>query len=325
MNRRDVVRAARTLCLTALAPPALGAQATWPSRPMRWVVGYPAGGPMDTFARLIGGALGDRLGQPVVVDSRPGAGAIVATETVLRAPADGHTLLTADNGMLVYNPALYARLPFDPDRDLVRVGLIGRFALFLVVRNGSPFGSFAEFQAAARDAQLAFGSPGVASPHHLAMEVLKRHGGFEVLHVPYRGMPALLQELLAGRVEVAIGDIVSVAPALRSGDVRALAALQATRSALFPEVPAVRELGYPEITAGGWLGVCVANGTPGEIVARLAAAIQEAVAAEPVAEELRRRGAEMAGAGPQAFDALVQAEAATWRPLIRELGLRPDR
>lgn len=325
MNRRDVIRAAPALGAAAFAQRPGQAQTRWPGRPIRWVVGYPAGGAMDVLARLIGGAMADELGQPVVVDNRPGAAAIVATEAVLRAPADGHTLLTADNGMLVYNPALYERLPFDPARDLTGVGLIGRFALFLIVRGASRFASFADLRAEAARAQLAFGSPGVATPHHLAMELLKRHAGFDVLHVPYRSLAAVLPEMLAGRVDVAIGDVVGAAAALRSGDIRALAVLQPTHSALFPDVPTVSELGHRHVVTSAWQGVCVARGTPEDVVERLTASMQRAIAVEPVAGQLRDLGAEMAGAGPRDFDAMVRTEAATWRPLIRELGVRPDR
>jgi tripartite-type tricarboxylate transporter receptor subunit TctC len=148
MNRRDVICAAPMLGAASLLPRATHAEAHWPSRPIRWVVGYPPGGPMDRFARLIGAAMAEELGHPMMVENRPGAGAIVATKAVLQAPADGHTLLMADNGMLVSNPALYRHLPFDPDRDLVRLGLIGRFALFLIVRRDSPFVGFADLAAA---------------------------------------------------------------------------------------------------------------------------------------------------------------------------------
>jgi tripartite-type tricarboxylate transporter receptor subunit TctC len=157
------------------------------------------------------------------------------------------------------------------------------------------------------------------------MELLKRRCALDVLHVPYRGMPGLLPELLAGRIDLAVADTVSAAPGLGTGDIRALTVLQGTRSAAFPGVPTTAELGCGDIETGGWLGVCVAAGTPPDIVERLGASLRRAIATEPVAVELRGLGARMAGAGPREFDALVRVEAATWRPLIRELGLRPDR
>lgn len=324
MRRRDVIRAAGALALGAAPPWAVGAQMIWPQRPLRWVVGYPPGGPSDAFARLIGRAMMEHIGQPVVVDSRPGASGIIATEAMLRLPADGHTLLTTDNAMLVYNPALYSRLPFDPDRDLARVGLIGRFAFFVIVRRDSPFRSFAELHAAGRRAPVAFGSPGIASPHHLAMELLKRRSGFETLDVPYRGMPAVLPELLAGRVDAAVADITSAIPALRSGDARALLVLKETRSGMYPGIPTARELGH-DVVADGWQGVCVSKATPEELLDRLAAAMRHAVATPSVAEELHGLGADVVGGDSREFDAVVRADIAVWRPLIRELGLRVDR
>jgi tripartite-type tricarboxylate transporter receptor subunit TctC len=287
-------------------------------------VGYGAGGTSDALARLIGGALADLLGQSVVVENRPGGGAIVATEAVVRAPADGHTVLTVGNGMLVYNPALYRHLPFDPDRDLVPVTLLARATFFPIVRRDSPFAGFADVRAAARHAPLTFGAQAVASPHHLAMEVLKRHTGLRAEHVPYRSAPGVAQDLLAGRVDLVPFDATNALPLLRSGDARALLAFGEVRSALQPEVPTARELGFREVVAGGWLGVGVANGTPAHVIGRLQEATRRAVLGGPIWAQLRDRGLEVVADGPLDFETLVRAEAATWRPLIRELGLRLD-
>ena len=324
MNRRDVIRAAPMLGAAALLPAGARAQAAWPSRPLRWVVGYPAGGAMDRYSRQIGASLAEQLGQPVVVENRPGGGAIVATEQVVRAPADGQTLLSADNGILVFNPALYAQLPFDPDRDLARIAMIARFAMFLIVRRDSPLTDFAALAAAARAGQVSCGSAGIASPHHLAMELVKRRCGMDLLHVPYRGIAGMLPELLAGRLEMGVADVVTAAPAMRTGDIRAIAVLQGNRNTLFPEVPTAAEAGCGGIETGAWFGVCVAAGTPPPIIDRLAEAVPRAIATGPAEADLRSVGAQMIGAGRPEFDRLVQAEIATWRPLIRELGLRPD-
>jgi len=312
--------------IAAGARPARGAAddgARWPQRTVSWVVGYPAGGPSDAYARLIGPALAGDVRQKVVIENRSGASAIIATESVLRAPADGHTLLTADNGMMVFSPAMYGSLPFDPDTDLAKVSLLVRGAFFLLVRADGPR-DFAALQAAARRRPPVFGSAGVSSPHHLAMHLLKRASGLDALDVPHRGIPMVMAELLAGRVDVTVADITSALPTLRTGETRALLVLQETRSALFPDVPTAREAGH-DVVATGWQGVCVARGTPAPIVARLDAAIRTAVARPEVTARLRELGTEIAADGPEAFEAFARAENTRWRPLIRELGIRLDR
>jgi tripartite-type tricarboxylate transporter receptor subunit TctC len=320
-GRRELGCGTLGLGLGAVLPRSAGAE-HWPDRPIRWVVGYGAGGTSDVLARLIGGTMGERLGQPVVVENRPGAGAIVATEAVVRAPADGHTLLTVDNGILVYNPALYRHLPFDPDADLVPVTLLARATFFLVVRRDGLLMSFADVQAAARRASLTFGTQAVASPHHLAMEVLKRHADLRAEHVPYRGAPAVAQDLLAGRIDLVPFDATNALPLLRGGDARALLTFGEARSALQPEVPTARELGFRDAVAAGWLGLGVAKGTPGPIIGKLHETTRRPVLGDSVSTRLRDQGLEVAASGPREFEALVRAEAATWRPLIRDLGLR---
>src|SRR4051812_29435627 len=170
----------------------------FPDRPLRWVVGYPPGGASDLFARLIGVHIGTTLGQNVVVENRPGGGAVLASDAVVRAPADGYTLMHVDNGILVYNPALYMRLPYDPDKDFQGVGFIGRFPLFIVVRPDSPLKDFSGFVAASRTRAPNYGTPAVASPHHPGVGLVQRRTGLGATHVPYRGGPAAMQDPLAG-------------------------------------------------------------------------------------------------------------------------------
>jgi len=298
----------------------------WPARAVRWVVGYPPGGASDVMARLFGQAITTRIGQPVVIDNRPGGGAVLATETVTRAPADGYTLLTVDNGILVYNPVLYAKLPFDPDRDLVPVGFIGRFPLMILVRPDHPARDFAALVAASGQAPdaLTYGTPGVASPHHLAMEMVKRRTGLSATHVPYRGGPPAMNDLLAGLVDVAVMDTSTGLPFVTSGRARPLAALTERRSAMLPDVPTLVELGHADAVAYGWQGVGVAAGTPDAMVARLNAELVAAAALPEVAARLRAIGVETDPADAAAFRGFVAREIAIWRPLIRELGLRID-
>jgi tripartite-type tricarboxylate transporter receptor subunit TctC len=297
--------------------------ANWPERPFRLVVGYPAGGPSDVFARLVAAQMGPRLGQGVVVENRPGGGAVLASETAARAPADGHTWMHVDNGILVYNPALYARLPYDPDRDFTGVGFIGRFPLYLVCRAEAPWADFPALVAASRSRAPTYGSPAVASPHHLAMELLKRRAGLAAEHVPYRGGQAAMQDLLAGNVETVMIDTATGLPFIRDGRVRALAVLAETRTPEAPAVPTAREMGHDAV-AFGWQGMSVPKGVPGPIVARLNAELVRAMASEEVQARTRALGVQTTAWSAAEFDAFVAAENALWRPLIRDLGIRLD-
>lgn len=298
-------------------------QASWPDRPLRLVVGYPAGGPSDVFARLLAAQMGGRLGQNVVVENRPGGGAVLASEIAARATPDGYTWMHVDNGILVYNPALYARLPYDPDRDFAGVGFIGRFPLYIVCRADAPWADFPALLAASRTHAPTYGSPAVASPHHLAMELVKRRSGLAAEHVPYRGGQAAMQDLLAGNAELVMIDTASGLPFIRDGRVRALAVLTEARTAEAPTVPTMRELGYDAV-AFGWQGISVPKAVPAEIVARLNAEVVRAMAADEVQARTRALGIQTTGWSAGEFDAFVAAEIALWRPLIRELGIRLD-
>ena len=302
-----------------------GSQGAFPSHPLRWVVGYPPGGASDVFARLIGAQMSGVLGQNVVVENRPGGGAVLASETVARAAPDGYTLLHVDNGILVYNPALYSRLPLDPDKDLAGVGFIGRFPLFLVVRPDDPARSFADYVAASKTRVPTYGSPAVASPHHLAMELLKRRaGGFEATHVPYRGAPAAMQDLLAGAVDSVMVDCATGIPFLRDGKARALLVMSEARSASARDVPTALELGIAGAVAYGWQGMSVPAGVPAPVLAQLNTALNRAVAAPELQLRMQGLGIETAPWGTAEFNAFVAKEIALWRPLIRELGIRLD-
>ena len=300
------------------------AQGQWPERPMRWIVGYPPGGASDTFARLIGGQMGPRLGQNVVVENRPGGGAVVASEAVARSPADGYTWLHVDNGILVYNPALYTRLPLDPDRDFANVGFIGRFPLFIVVRPDSPYNSFAEFLAASRTRAPTYGTPAVASPHHLAMEMVKRRTGLAAEHVPYRGGPAAMQDLLAGNVDSVVIDCATGIPFIRSPRVKTLCVFSEARSEQAPDVPTLRELGHQQAVAYGWQGISVPSGTPVPVIQRMNEELIRAMASEEISRRTRDLGIETPPLTTAQFNEFVARENAEWRPLIRELGIRLD-
>ena len=321
IGRRDLLGGAVGAAGLAVAGSAR-AQA-WPDRPLRWIVGYPPSGASDTFARLIASQMGPRLGQNVVVENRPGGGAVLASELVARSPADGYTWMHVDNGILTYNPALYARLPYDPDRDFTGVGFIGLFPLYVVVRLESPWQDFAQLLAASRTRAPTYGTPAVASPHHLAMELLKRRSGLQAEHVPYRGGPAAMQDLLAGNVDCVVIDTATGTPFIRDNRVRTLVALTDNRTRLAPSVPTAKELGYDAV-AYGWQGMSVSAGTAAPIVERLSQEMIHAMQSDAIAPRLRDLDIEYRPWSPAEFQAFVGRENALWRPLIRELGIRLD-
>jgi tripartite-type tricarboxylate transporter receptor subunit TctC len=321
-RRREVLAGLGMAGLTAAS--GAEAQASWPERPLRWIVGYPPGGASDAFARLIAAQMTPRLGQNVLVENRPGGGAVLASEIVARSPADGYTWMHVDNGILVYNPALYSRLPYNPDRDFAGVGFIGRFPLYIVVRANDPIQDFAGLVTASKTRAPTYGTPAVASPHHLAMELVKRRTGLVAEHVPYRGGPAAMQDLLGGNVDVVVIDTATGTPFIRDGRVRALCVMSEARSALFPQVPTLVELGFADTIAYGWQGMSLPAGTPAPIIARLAEEMVRAMTSADIAKRLADLGIEYQPWTPTQFAAFVERENALWRPLIRELGIRLD-
>ncbi len=322
IGRRQAARGLAAAGLLGTAG-AARAQPGFPERPFRWIVGYPPGGASDVFARLIAAQMGPRLGQNIVVENRPGGGAVLASEMAARAPADGYTWMHVDNGILTYNPALYSRLPYNPDTDFAGVGFIGRFPLYLVVRPDGP-ADFAAYLAGARSRPPTYGTPAVASPHHLAMELVKRRTGLSATHVPFRGGPAAMQDLLAGSVDSVVIDTASGLPFIRDGRVRALCVLSEARSPEAPAVPTLVELGHAGTVAYGWQGMSVPAGTPAAVIERLSRDMIAAIQSPEVTGRMRSLGIEYRPWSPAEFTAFVAAENALWRPLIRELGIRLD-
>ncbi len=318
--------ARRALLATPLALAALpaAAQPAWPDRPTRWMVAYGAGGASDLFARMMGRALTASGGPGIVVENRPSGGGIVATEAVLSGPADGSNVLHVDNGMMVYNPALYARLPFDPDRDLVMAGFIARFPFFVLTRPESPLTTFELLREAGQRQPITYATPAVASPHHMAMELLRLRAGFQATHVPYRGMPAVLQDLIAGRVDCAIADVTNATPLLTTGRARALVTFGARRAAAQPEVRTAQEAGVPDCVADGWQGVALPRAAAPDLLERVNAAVRAAMASAEVQRQLGTTGAETEPLTVAQCADLIRREATLWRPLIRDLGIRLD-
>lgn len=272
---RSARRAWLSLAMAVLAVGSTVAQAqssqSFPSKPIRWIVGYPAGGGSDFLARTIGAQLSVKLGQPVIIDNRPGAGAIIGADLAAKSPGDGYTVFTADNGVLVYNQALYKKLPYAPDRDFAMLGLMARTSLVLAAAPTANIKTAAELleKLAAKTVNLTYASPGNGSPHHLAMELLLSRGGFTVLHVPYKGVGPALQDVMGGQVPLIVADVASGQSAIKSGRLVPLMVFSSKRLPSLPAVPTVGEMGFKDAEAYAWQGLVAPASTPTNLQERL--------------------------------------------------------
>jgi tripartite-type tricarboxylate transporter receptor subunit TctC len=320
-SRRSLLVAAAASAVAA--PAALRAQqdAGWrPSRPIRFIVPFVAGGSTDIAARLIAERMGEILGQPVVVENRGGSGGNIGGEMVARAPPDGHTLLMGVTGLLTTNPHIYRNMGFDPARDLAPVSMAYTSDMVIVVPSGFPAATLPEFvaRARARPGTLSFGSSGHGASTHTAAELFRLAAGIEMLHVPYRGSGAAMNDLLAGTIQMMLIQIAGAAGQIREGQARALAVTGPRRHPLLPEVPTVAEAGWPEATATSWGCVMAPAGTPAPAVAALNAAVVGAVATPTVAQRMAAAGVDGETGTPEALAAYIAAERAKWGRVVRD-------
>jgi tripartite-type tricarboxylate transporter receptor subunit TctC len=310
-----------------LAALPLPARAAWPERPIRVVVPFAAGGNADTIARLLQPRLQDRLGQPVVVENRPGAGGAVGAAEVARARPDGYSLLIGSNGPLSVNPAVQARLPYDAERDFAPVAMAMQVPHCLMVQTSAPWRSVAELVAASRaqpDA-LGAGTAGVASATHLSLEAFKAASGARILHVPYRGGGAAVPDFVAGNIPMLFTEFSTALPLHRDGKGRILAVASAARLSALPEIPTIIEQGVAGFTASSYVGLVATAGSPAEALQRLAAAMAAIVAEEDFRQRMAAMGGEAASgalATPEGFAAFIRADLARSREVARTAGIR---
>jgi tripartite-type tricarboxylate transporter receptor subunit TctC len=302
------------------------AQGAYPNRTIRWIVPYNAGGGADALARVIAPALSKELGQSVVIDNKPGAaGAIGATEAARAAP-DGYTIFSGDNGTLIYNPALFKKLQYDPAKDFAPVSLMGRLPTILVAGPAATAKDVKELvqQAKAAPGKMSFASAGTGSPHAMAMELFRKEAGLDMIHVPYRGGALSLQDVAAGQVPVTMTDYAGGGGLIKSGKVRPLAVANAKRLPQLPDVPTFAELGYPQVLAEAFGALVVPARTPPEVIAKLQAAVQAAVHDPGVQARLVEIGYEPVGGTAQQLSAMLQQDIPRWHKLIRELNITLD-
>jgi tripartite-type tricarboxylate transporter receptor subunit TctC len=300
--------------------------ADYPTRPVNLVVAFPPGGASDVLARLLGRKLDQILGQPFVIDNRPGAGGNVAAEAVAHAAADGYTLLLGNNSILATNAALYKKINFDAEADFAPIGLIGSQANILVVNPGLPVHSLAELIALAKanPGKLNFASSGHGLAAHLAGELFKAEAKIDLVHVPYKGAAPALQDVIAGHVQMMFATASSVVAHIREGKVRALGVTTLKRTAVMPEIPTMDELGLKGFDATTWHGLVAPAHTPKEIVATLNGALATSLDDPGVKKSLGDLGVDIMGGTPEDFSAYIHSEIPKWTAIVKASGAKLD-
>ena len=327
-SRRIALLGACTLAAAGLLPAAAMAQpdANWPSKPIKWVVPFPPGGAMDVIARTLGEKAGRTLGQPFVIENRPGAGGNIGADAVAKSPADGSTILITSIGMAT-NKALYPRLSYDPVKDFAPISLLAIVPNVLVVNTAKTTDkSVADVIAhAKRDpGKLTYASAGNGTSIHLAGEVFASMAGLNLLHVPYKGSGPAVTDMLGGQVDLMFDSITSARPHILSGKLRALGVTSAKRSATLPGVPTIAEAGVPGYEVSPWFAVFAPAGTPAAIVNKINAALIDAMKQPDTVAKFETIGAEPIGTTPQQLATHLDKELARWGALIKERNIRMD-
>jgi tripartite-type tricarboxylate transporter receptor subunit TctC len=316
--------ALRFLCVLCVSGLALAQP--YPAKPIRFVVPYPAGGPLDTVARLLGQKVSESTRQPVIVDNKPGAGGNIGADAVAKSPPDGYTILMGAVATHAINPTLYASIPYDPVKDFIAVTQVASTPNVLVVNPSVPAANVREFIAYARanPGKLNFGSGSTGSAGHLAGELFKTMAGVDMTHVPYKGAAPAMNDLIGGQIQLMFDNLASSLGQVRAGRIKALAVTTAKRTSLAPELPTIAESGLPGFDISTWFGIFVPAGTPREAVDRLHAEFTRALAAPDVREKMLALGAEPVGSRPDEFAAYIRAEADKYARVIRASGAKAD-
>ncbi len=313
------------LTLLALLACSLAWAEDYPSKPIRFIVPYPPGGSADILARTVGDKLTRALGQPILIENKPGAGGIVGAQEVARAPADGHTLLFANTSIAI-NPSLYKSLPYDTAKTFAPVILMVSVPNLILVAEDVPASSIADLirLAKASPGKLNYASAGNGTFPHLAVELFKLQAGINLTHIPYKGAAPAMNALLAKEVQVLSNDLLNAIPQVKAGKVKALAITGRTRSKALPDVPTMAEAGLKNYEAAGWQGVMVRAGTPEAIITRLNAEINKALGDAELRERLTAQGLDVVGGSVQQFADFVRRDTERWREAVTASGARLD-
>jgi tripartite-type tricarboxylate transporter receptor subunit TctC len=333
MPRRTAPRIRRALVIAAAAAfvlPTVPARAqggdAFPTKPIKWVAPYPAGGGLDAVTRMYASEMAPQLGQPLVVDNRTGAGGTIGAAFVAKSPADGYTIMTIDSNSYATANLLYRNLPYQSLKDIQLVSTLVRLPIVLAVSQGHPARSFGELlqKVKASPGKVSFATPGVGSPQHAFMELFQVRTGSSVLHVPYKAMPSLLTDLSTGQVEMALSDYGSIKPFIDAGKVRVLASATQARLPMLPNVPTFDEVGVKDYHVAIWHSLAVPAGTPPHIVDRLATLASEAARSQKIREQLAVIGGEPIALTGQAARDFGRQQVALWESVLKPLNLRLD-
>ena len=300
--------------------------AAYPSQPIKWIVPYAAGGGTDNLARSLAEAMQPSLGQPLIIDNRPGASTNIGVSVMMQAKPDGYTVMQAENAALLFNEHMFVKLPYKPATDFTYIGTIGRFPVALVVHPDFPAKNVAEFvrYVKANPEKVSYASPGNGSPHHMAMELFKQKAGLSIVHVPYKGAAPAMSDVMGGQVPVMMLDLASGLSIIKSGKVRVLAIALPQRANALPEVPTFVEAGFPDVNAYAFHGLIGPAGMPPEAVARLNAELHKAMKAPKVVKLFADFGFEALPGTPQDFYKLSRAESERWGNIIKTAGVKLD-
>jgi tripartite-type tricarboxylate transporter receptor subunit TctC len=318
------MKAIRTLAAAMLCLVTLGAAAQWPEKPVRIVVPYPPGSMGDVVARLISGPLAARLGQPVVVDNKPGAGGNIGSAAVANAPADGHTLLLAATNNFVVNQFLFKNLGYDPLTKFEPVTMLVDVPSVLFTSGAVPAGSFAEFTqwTRANTGKVNYASPGNGTTPHLSMFAIDKASGLQMMHVPYQGAAPAMQALLANEVQAYLVGAGIGLPHLRAGKIKAIAVSSTQRLSILPDTPTFAEAGLPHVKASNWWALAAPHGTPEPVVNRLAAELRAMLSERSNSERLKELGVVLSAEGPRAMKRQLEEEAKMWARAVAEMGIK---
>jgi tripartite-type tricarboxylate transporter receptor subunit TctC len=324
-QRRAAALAGLLAAVAVAALPLRASAQQFPSKPLHIVVGYSAGGAVDIVARTIGKNLSTALGQPVIVENKPGAGTNIAVKSVIESAPDGYTMLMAANA-LAANMALYQPAPFDAEKDLVPVALVGRVPVVIAVNPSAPFNSVAELikAAKAQPGTISFASPGNGSTPHMAMELFDRAAGIQLQHVPYKGGAQAITDVMGNQLPVLAINALEVKAQAQSGKLKVIAVLSPHRSNIFPDVPTIAESGFPGFEASVWYALVAPAKTPKDVVAKLHEEVQKALATPEVQTRMTAVGGEVSPGTQQMAADLVHSEGLRYDKLVREAHIKPD-
>jgi len=309
-----------------LATPLVAFAQAYPSKPVRIVVTFPPGSTPDIVGRALASRLEKAMGQPFVVENRGGAGGNIGAHEVARAAPDGHTLLVSTNGVFATNKVLYKSMPFDPDKDLKPISLLASAPQMLVVHPSLKVGTFKDYLEYTRKnpGKLSYGSVGAGSASHLTMELLKSTAGVFIVHIPYKGFPPAVTDMLAGNIDTMFAIVPGVLQHVKAGRMTGLAVTALKRSSLAPDLPSVAELGYPQLESLAWIGLAAPAGTPDAVVERLSAETIRGMGAQEVRDLLGKQGFDVVAGTPAQFREWIRSESDKWAKVIKTSGATVD-